>query len=685
MPTWIQSIFSRRPTQAERIATALAGFRDPDASSLELLHRLITAIRPPRPNDMVAIRESYTVLLEQLESDHETCAAFRDHIARFLASCRLISFFTDSGVLPATGFFHEWWRIVGNALLPEVRDERQLKDCVHLIYDHSNDWRWMQEIPDELSIRLWTLLAPDKALIGKDWRKVFEQLLDAILLLSHRVSGLGVEAELMRATPDFDNYAPRFIALSAEAQEFVQSMRAHLDDDTLPADDGRQMQVIIDQCVEALQRIHKRALSSGTSMHLTYILTRSEQSLDRLRELIGMLSPRVEEDPPEAATTAWSKFIRSAFVAENRRNSLSWFWKKLSRLMALRVTENAAHSGEHYICETRREYSAMWRTAAGAGFIIAGMALIKVEASTLHAPPLIEAFLFSMIYGLGFVLIYLLGLTVATKQPAMTAQTLAGHLSNLKLTRPGDLERVADLAASVTRSQIAAILGNVLVALPMAVLLALALGYLDGTPAIPPEKAGNLLDTLDPLSWALPHAAIAGFFLFLSGLITGYFDNRAAYSDVGIRIARLRWLRRLCGEPYAERVGQYIHDRLGGIMGNFLFGCMLGSTGILGELLGLPLDIRHIAFSSAYLGFALVGFDFALSWKVLLLALIGIAGIGLINLAVSFSLALRTALNARNVDVPYPGALFAAVWRRLKSQPGSFLLPQSIPENDVAA
>ena len=43
----------------------------------------------------------------------------------------------------------------------------------------------------------------------------------------------------------------------------------------------------------------------------------------------------------------------------------------------------------------------------------------------------------------------------------------------------------------------------------------------------------DLIADLDPLSWALPHAAIAGFYLFLSGLITGYFDNRAAYADIG--------------------------------------------------------------------------------------------------------------------------------------------------------
>ena len=108
-------------------------------------------------------------------------------------------------------------------------------------------------------------------------------------------------------------------------------------------------------------------------------------------------------------------------------------------------------------------------------------------------------------------------------------------------------------------------------------------------------------------------------------------------------------MRRLTGKERALRFGNYLQAHMGGIMGNFLFGCMLGSTGVIGTILGLPLDIRHIAFSSANLGYALVGFDFALPLRAVLWATLGIAAIGLTNLAVRFALALPTALFARCV------------------------------------
>lgn len=660
----------------DRIATALAAFRDPAVDVLHALRRLVAALRPEgRDADPAA---GYTAMLEQLEADAELRQLFREQVIAFLASRRLVTFFTDSGILPGTGFFSEWWRILGHRLLPEVPDERRLKDCLHVIFDRSDDWQWLEQVPPTHAQRLWHLLADHDAQGTVDWQTIQQQMLDAVLLLAHRVSGLGVDGELLRAAADFDANTPSFMALSAEALDFVSQFRSALAEQTPLTDDGSHLQVIVAQCEDALGRIRRRALSTGTSLHLSYLLTRSEQNLARIRELTVILAAshaRETDDSADTAINAWAAFARAAFLAENRRNSLRHYLSELSRLLAVRVTENAARSGEHYICESSADYRHMWLSAGGAGVLIGLMALLKIKAAALHAPPLIEAFLFSMIYGGGFVLIYLLGMTVATKQPAMTAQTLAGMLGDLRATRNAELERMVDVAAAVSRSQLAAIAGNVLVALPVAIAVGVGLGYWHGEPAVPLGKAAHLLDDLDPLSWAIPHAAIAGFYLFLSGLITGYFDNRASYDDIGPRIGRLRWLRRLVGSNGAQRIGRYISERMGGIMGNFLFGCMLGSTGILGSLVGLPLDIRHIAFASANLGYALTGFDFALPLQAALWALLGIAAIGFTNLAVSFALALRTALGARRVQFNHWGTLLSAIWRRFRSNPRDFLLP----------
>lgn len=674
MGRFLRWLLGKPAPVSDPVGAALARFRDPDADPLEAIRRLVAALRPQNRNDD-GPPERYAAMLARLEGDAGLRVAFRGHIVHFIATRRLVTFCTDSGILPGTGFFSEWWRILGHRLLPEVPDERRLKDCLHVIYDRPQDWRWLEAIPAGHTQRLWAVIAPAEELRSIDWRGIQEQVLDATLLLAHRVSGLGVDSELMRAAPDFEDHTPRFVALSAEALDFVNAFRAALNDPALPADDGSQLLVIADQCQDTLQHIRKRALTIGTSLHLSYVLRRSEQSLERLRDLVEILTAGQQSATRPEAIEAWAEFAGAAFRAENRRNSLGFYLTQLSRLLAVRVTENAARSGEHYICESPADYRQMWRSAAGAGVLIGSMALLKIFAGGLHAPLFVEAFLFSLIYGLGFVLIYLLGLTVATKQPAMTAQTLAGLLGDLKPTRGADLERLVDVIAAVCRSQLAAIAGNVMVALPVAIGVGLGLGALLGAPVIAADKGARLLADLDPLSWALPHAAVAGFYLFLAGLITGYFDNRAAYAEIGPRIARLRWLRRLLGPARAGRLGAYLQERLGGIMGNFLFGCMLGSTGVVGTILGLPLDIRHIAFSSANLGYALVGFQFALPAKAIAWGALGIAAIGMTNLVVSFTLALRTALGARRIRVEHWAPLLGALGRRLRREPRSFLLP----------
>ena len=670
LQNWLDWWLGKPQPASDPLGEALQAFQQDDAESTQLLRQLVAVIRPRHRSDGEFVGR-LRAMLDRLTVEDALRRCFQAKLGDFVVKHRLTTFFTDSGMLPGTGFFSEGWRILGERLLPAEPDLRKLRDCLHLIFDQHDDWRWLEAVPDTLRTRFWQLLTADSGINPAVKNVIESQMIDAVVLLAHRISGLGVDAEIMRADPDFDAHTPRFIALSAEAVKLAECLRQ-------PActADGAQLLVIADQCRDTLARIRKRARQSGTSLHLSYLLAQGDQALQRLEALLAILLPAPSEDLAPRHRAHCADFVHNAVLAENRRNSLGPYLTELSQMLAVRVTENAARSGEHYICSTQEEYEGMWRSAAGAGLLIGAMALLKIFAGGLHAPLAVEAIMYSLIYGLGFVAIYLLGLTVATKQPAMTAQTLAGMLDELRPTRQADVEKVVDVVAAVSRSQLAAIAGNVLLALPTAIVIGWAWGYFSGQIVLGEAKAAKLLADLDPLSWALPHAALAGFYLYLSGLLTGYFENHAAYAAIGPRLARLPWLNRLIGPARARRLGLYIEAHLGGIMGNFLFGCMLGSTGVIGTILGLPVDIRHIAFSAANLGYALIGSHFALAWPTLAWAVLGVILIGATNLLVSFTLALRTALSARRVKSGDWGTVFGALGRRIRSQPRSFILPQ---------
>ena len=220
----------------------------------------------------------------------------------------------------------------------------------------------------------------------------------------------------------------------------------------------------------------------------------------------------------------------------------------------------------------------MYKAAAGAGAIIAVMATLKILTTRLVLAPFMHAFLYSMNYGLGFMLIHVLHFTVATKQPAMTAAALAATVQQQKGSKTAQIAELAALIINIIRTQFIAILGNISIAIPVAALITFLWQYSLGEPLLSPIKAAKTLHDLNPFtSLAIPHAAIAGVCLFLSCLIAGYFDNLAVYRKVGPRLKQHRRLKRWMGQARLDKFANYIETNLGALAGNFLFGIMQGS------------------------------------------------------------------------------------------------------------
>eukprot|EP01030_Chromulinospumella_sphaerica_P023445 gene23445-23476_t len=277
-----------------------------------------------------------------------------------------------------------------------------------------------------------------------------------------------------------------------------------------------------------------------------------------------------------------------------------------------------------------------------------------------------------MNYSLGFMFIHLLHFTVATKQPAMTASHIAAELHS-KDGRNIDIDSMAELCNRVIRTQNMAVLGNLATAIPTAWLIAYSWPYLTGQPLITPDKAMHLLHDIDPFNaYTLLYAAIAGVCLFLAGLISGYYDNKALYTRWANRIMQLRTLERVIGAPRLARLGHYLENNLGGLMGNFYFGVLLGVMPLLGFLLGLPLDIRHVTFSSANFATAMVALDHQASWQLVLTSIAGFLAIGTIDLLVSFGLALWVALRARQARFRHGWQLLGALLKRWRQGPIRF-------------
>ena len=653
-----------------------------ELDEIAMIAGLVSKIRPKKSSEAAHAEHMLGALCHILGRHPELRAALRGAMLKLLGTHKPVSLYVESGILPSTGFFTELYRRVSHKILPDAIDPNYLKDVFALIFTHQGDEVWVNAVPDARWLELLAALRFDEQPAEAGLPSPVRGILDAVLVLSYRISSIGLEPELIRNEPSLEEFASPFLTQNDEVGEYLEQFSQAWADASRQFQDERHILVLLDQCAQIIQKIRRTASRSGTSISLTFLLQRLKQQLERMEHLLAILAALREEKSGERAFPLFVVLFKTLVSGECHKNDVRQHWRESLELLALRVTENASRTGEHYITSTRTEYFSLLKSAMGAGLIIAFMAMFKLLLAKQHLPPLTEALLFSLNYGLGFMLIHILHFTVATKQPAMTASAIAASIDEHG-GNSQDMERLTSIIAQTFRSQLAAILGNVLVVIPMAMLIAWGVMKATGVHFIPPEKAHQLMDDIDPIhSLAVFYAAIAGVCLFLSGLIAGHHDNLAMYKRIPQRLKQLHWLQRLLGKARLSRVADYVENNLGALAGNFYFGCMLGGMTAIGVLFGLPVDIRHITFSSAYLGFSLIGLDFAMPSQELLLGALGIGLIGLTNLVVSFTLALSVAMKARKAAFTQWRTLLRSLGRRFRQKPGEFFLPPISQKSD---
>lgn len=645
--------------------------QSPMELSGEFLGRLVALLRPARIHGAAEAAAPIEGLIALLAERPALAAALSDHLRAVLLSRMHRTLYAESGILTSSGFLTGFWsRLIGRILPPAV-DPDFLRDLVAEVFDEPQDGEWVAAIPTGL----WLQLLDRIGVFGDGFAPVRahmrQELFEAIRMTSHRLAALGMEPALVRYVPALARDESPFLAQSDEVRHFLA---LHADRSATPPPHDGHLEVLLSHCTNFVAQIRKRSHETGVGVNLVFVLARTEQLVERLRVLRLLAVPDVGTTEATIRTRI-VEFMGRLIRAENRRNRFGEIFEGTTQLLARRVTEHASKSGEHYVTESRGEYREMFRAAAGAGLIIAVMALLKILASGLGLAPFWQAVAFSLIYGLGFVLVHVLHLTIATKQPAMTAATIAAALDRTT-DRDARLDDIAKLAAKVSRTQWVSIAGNVSIGFLTALAIVMVGGVFLGWDPVTVTKADHLLHDLHPWkSLALFHAGIAGVYLFLSGLISGYYDNQSLFHRIPERLRRVKWLRRLLGQPRLDRVATYVEYNFGALAGNFIFGCMLGATGTIGAFFGLPVDIRHVAFASANLAYGLQALDFELDWHIIAISAVGVVLIGLVNLVVSFSLALRVALRSRGVMPEETSGLTARVFARLRQSPREFFLP----------
>ncbi|MEK5751180.1 site-specific recombinase [Acinetobacter variabilis] len=638
-----------------------------------LLIQLVERIRPEDSRNTEEIETKFNAFIRALLLTPNAVLTLQSFTLRVINRYKQASLFSDTGILSLDGFWNQLNQRIGAHILPVIPDHLQLQELFRKIFYLRTDKYWLDYFDEADWQRLFAVVNQGHSNQVEKTR-IKDQIIKALTILSYRVSGIGLHPEFINAQPELMEYESPFLVQNREIIEFIQEYKKRYNTvelvDAITPPDASQALVMLEQCHDVVAKIRRSTKRIGVSVSLTYMLALLEQCLERIEILLNMVL-----DDDDLRYQSIGLFIADITEAIYSERSVRALLTTNSELLALQVTENASKTGEHYVSTDKQGFLAMYKSAAGAGVIIAFMASLKVLMARVTMAPLMQAFSYSMNYSLGFMLIHVLHFTVATKQPAMTAAALASTVQQRKGSKTAQIAELAALIVNIIRTQFVAILGNISIAIPVAALIALMWEFALHEPLMTHAKAAKTLYDLNPFtSLAIPHAAVAGVCLFLSGLLAGYFDNMAVYRKVGPRLRAHVRLSQLMGQERLHRFADYIERNLGALAGNFIFGVMLGSMGTIGFILGLPLDIRHIAFASANFIQGLININ-GPDIGLIIISFLGVLLIGLTNLFVSFSLTIIVALRARRVRFEQWKPLAKLVMTHFLTRPSEFFWP----------
>lgn len=650
---------------------ALLAELDPHAELAErhlwLIH-VLHWMRSAAPSIEVAMAKAES-FVAAFEADEALRLRLQLWWQRFSATVDITTLLADFGFAPRTAMVTELTERLRLKLLPGTPETIDAAELFSIALPHEFDARWLTALPEPLLQRLTALLVPEEAQQGIGfWRHA---LLGAITYCAGQILANGFSPELRLRMSEEAREEQPFHALIHDVEsfriEFVHGVRTP---ERLEQAEQR-LRERLDACRAAIGTVYQHFAAEGISVGLVFRLRQVRTRIVRVRQLLSCLT---SEHPEQEAARLLAGFVS---VGRDRR-SLRNLWATNSSLLAAKVTERSAETGEHYISHNRSEYLQMVRRAAGGGLLMSVTTLLKFGLAALAFSAFWGGFWAGVNYSISFVLIQLLHWTVATKQPAMTAPAMAAKLKDMQSSEDAThtLEAFVDEVANLVRTQVAAILGNVLVVFPAALILSLLWWQMFGATPLDAEHAQSTLDSLHVLGPSALFAAYTGVLLFASSLIAGWVENwfvlRRLDSAIRYNPRFTRWL----GKGRAKRWGDFWRANISGFAANISLGMMLGLTPAIAAFFGLGLEVRHVTLSSGQLGVASATFGLgvlalpAFWWALALLPLNGA-----LNVIVSFYLAFRMALRAHNINGVERSRIYAAIRQRLRSKPSSFFLP----------
>jgi site-specific recombinase len=651
--------------------TALLNAADPKAGLAERhlwLIRLLEWLRHAPVDSDTQVTKTPVLRLKHLlgvldrHPEHQLRVA--EVLQRFWSEVDNAALLADFGFAPRMDLWGELGRRLRARVLPLTPATTDLGELFALLFPDKNDAVWLREIDDATLTRLRDLSLKNTASANADgaWRTPF---FEAIVLLASAVRASAfspairqrMSAELLTEQP--------FRQLARLAEQLGEHARTESEATLLQ--EAQYLRALLDTCRRCADSVHQHLEAHGVSVDVVFEV---DQLRERTHRIDVLLTSAISPEPGREVARLVADLVQTADARRSIRSLLAQHYSLLAR----KVAERSAETGEHYITRDRAQYRQMLRAAAGGGAVLAGTTFIKFALLAVPLSAFWGGYWAGVNYAASFVLVQLLHFTVATKQPAMTAPAMAEKLADV--SDDAAVEGFVDEVAHLIRSQAAGIFGNLAAVIPLVLLAQYLCRLAFGAPLIDSRTAQHVLASLTLLGPTAFYAAFTGVLLFASSLIAGWVENWFVWHRLDSAITwNPRIVARL-GAARARRWGSYWRANISGFAANISLGMLLGVVPVVALFFGLPIEVRHVTLSTGQLAAAVGTEGLALLrhgpfwWCVA-----GIAATGLLNLTVSFLMAFRVALRSRGIRLADRSRIYRAIRARLRRQPLSFIWP----------
>jgi site-specific recombinase len=610
------------------------------------------------------------LLLDAIEARPELRERLRAWWRVFTQAVDLTTLLADYGFAPRTAFASELGERLRRKILPGTPETTDASDLFRMVLPGVFDAGWIALLDETQLARIGALLA-DAALDDDGAPRWRHTVMDAVTYCSSQVVAAGFSPELrLRMSTEVLGQGRPFHSLMADLDELREQM---FDRPGEPRDEEALQAAFVafrdrlDACRAGAASVYTHLEDNGISVGLVFRLRQLRERVLRIRELLDCLMA-----PNPAPSVA--RLIGRLVLAGGERNSIRALIASNSSMLAAKVTERSAETGEHYITRDRASYVQMVKKAAGGGALTAITVLLKFGIYALGLSAFWSGLGSGLMYAASFVAIQLLHLTLATKQPAMTAPAMAARLRDID--SDGAVSDFVDEVANLVRSQVAAVLGNVLVVVPAVVGIALLAQLALERPLL---DAAHAAATLKSLSLAGPtalYAAITGILLFSASIVAGWTENAFVLHRMDSAMRYNPRIGAFLGAARARRWADFMRTHISGFASNISLGLMLGLLPAFAGFFGLGLDVRHVTLSAGQIAAAAASTGLGvLQQPALWWAVAAIPIIGALNVSVSFYFAFRLALRAHSVSLGDRARIRSAIWARWRSRPVSFFLP----------